>query len=485
MSILRALGRTVAALSSTVEQFFRAVLWPRSSDPIRDYDEAFSPIDVEAVRRHFDLVEQARRFGKRGLPDTLDTALDGPQMRIIAFVQEKVADAFRRANTEFERLRNALKARDVTPLVARAERLPDEVIETIARTTREAETRKTAAALQCEELRRQLDEYKARYRVDRPPRLRDATERRLLLYGTVLLALLQAGANATFFGQGMSYGLTAGIWFAFILGLADVLMHFAIGRQAARVCAPELWNRMLGGALVVVALITVPSYNLGLVHLRLNVRRLGFAEGTDSWWTSVTSDPLGFTDFSSFALLVIGSVCSVLAVVTGWSWDEPIPRLRELGKKLEIERMEHDFWKDREQEASYEVRAEAVAELERIRGQVAHNVMMAEALVSRSERLHQNLNTFVRDAERACKALIQIYRDENRLARRTPPPAYFRDEPAIRFEAPMVIDLREFKEFLGEQIKLRDRLAKETQGLHERITGRGDTNAPRQELLDA
>lgn len=466
-------GSILSRFLRGIGAFFRSLLRPASTDPLRDLDEVFAPIDMEEVIRRFKIAEEAKRFGANELPASTDTHLDGPQNRLKQYIEDEVTAAFRRANSELERLRHALNARDVEPLLAAAEQLPADVARMIETDTREASRRLNSATNERGTIEGELSTYKQRFGLTRNPRLRDYSDLRILLAGTVLLGIGQAAANAVFFSQGMTYGLAASLWFAVLLGVLDIIFHFIGGRQAARVQAPDPWNRLSGVVVVGLIAVTLPIYNLGLVHLRNSVRRLGFADGTDAWLQSMITHPFGFTDFGSFMLLGIGLLCSSLAVWTGWVWDEPVPKLREAGRKLVTLTEELEYWEERKHISAYEARANAEAALERLCGDVMHNTRMSQALVGRIERIHANLTTFVNDAERASVTLLQLYRDENRIARSTPPPAYFHEGVTLQIQQPLDIDLKEVRQIRDRQERLAKVMSDRRAAIHDRIMTAG------------
>ena len=425
------------------------------ADPLDRRDETFEPFDVDALKQGLELAGEAVRFGSRDLPRYDDTSPDAPQVRIRQHIGDQVDEAFRRANRELERLTDAIRARDIRDLADRARRLPDEVSRRASQETAEAEQQMESLGLRRRELQMRLDIYRRRHRLDRGPELKEPHHRKQLLTWTAVLALLQAGANALLFAQGMTYGLSAGLLMAAALGLFDVGYHFSLGRVATRVHAPERLQRVVGGAFLLLIAGSVAFWNLGLVHLRNGIRTQGLADGLELWWTNLRQDPFGFTDFGSFALLAIGLLCSILAVVSAWHWDEPIPVYRRLGRALREVDADLGYWRDRSTVALAEAIEEGQDELDRLYADIDHWVNVAEAVLKRMIRLRENLTVFLRDAERAHEALVRFYRDENRMARSGPPPAYFQQPPVHRFDHPLAVDVAEIRAFVEAQRELR------------------------------
>lgn len=439
-------------------EWIKAIFSPPRPRAGREPDEMFTPIDVEEVGERLRLGEEAARFGGKNLPARDDVELDGPQKRLQQFINEAINTAFRRANVELERLDAALRERDIEPLVVELEQAPARAEERIARRTGAVD--REVSKLEAERTREQerLDRYRTRYGIQREPDLKDAAELRFLVIWTIALAFGQAMTNTLFFAQGIRWGLAAGLGVAFLLGAFDVVMHYLVGRVGSRIHAPGFLDRLVGGFMTGLAVLTVPVWNLGIVHLRNGVRFRGFEQGVEQWLPTFLADPFGFTDFTSWALLAIGVLCSISAVVTGWKWDEPVPVLRAVGRKLRD--IDDELRGLREYRAGIEHDEKDALEEERaaLRERIEVDLQASENIVARMKRLRENLYVFVDDAERAFHALIQRYRDENRLARSTEPPEYFHRRPEIDTTHPLDLEMSVLNERLEAQRALRERV---------------------------
>jgi hypothetical protein len=436
----------------------RRVFGRARRDPLADHDETFAPIDIDRVRGELRLGEEARRFGARDLPHRDDPTPDGPQIRVTAFITEQVDEAFRRANRELERLTDAIRGRDVHGAVERAERLPAELATRTRTDVREANQHVRTLDARRREVRQRVSAFRERHGIARGPELTEPQHRKVLLASTIGLAVVQALANATLFAQGMTFGLSAGLFLAIGLGFFDIGHHFTLGRVATRVHGRGVFNRAVGALFLVLVTASAAFYNLGLVHLRIGIRERGFTDGVNQWWPQFRGDPLGFTDFGSFALLAIGLMCTVLAVVSAWNWDEPIPEYRRLGRRLRELDGDLGHWRDRAERIVQDAVDEGREELERLHDDIDHALNTSEALLHRMTRLKENLSVFVRDAEHAHAVLVRTYRDENRLARQSPPPRYFEDAPSVALEHPLAVDVAQIRRMVEAQRELQAKL---------------------------
>jgi hypothetical protein len=427
--------------------------WFKQTNGRRRFPEAlFAPIDVDALKQRLRLAEQAYRFGKAGLPASDAQNLDGPQRQIAQSLRAELTDAFQQTNTRFAKLWSALRARDVTELVRNIKTLP-------ARVRQELEAERNDLEAELETVRRgrdriqhDLEEYRARYGL-REPELKSRSDRQNVLAVTIIVALAQSVANTAFFAQGATYGISAGLLAAVVLGVADIVFHLHGGRWASMAVAPEWWRRAAGGALALLLIASVVLWNLGIVHLRNGVRLHGFEAGSEQWLDSMMTSLFGFNDFYSWALFLIGLVCSSLAVVAGLSWDEPVPRLRGLGRRLEEANADLHDAGSRLQELKAEGDVEIWSRLETERARIRHNVNISDQLYRDIHTTHDNLLAHVAATRDAFMALIQFYRDENVIARPrdAKPPAYFQQIPTFDTTIPLEVNIVEMRQFVEEQ----------------------------------
>lgn len=432
-------------------------------------EDVFDPVDSEAAKEQFNLAEDAHRYGEKNLPSTDGRTPDNPQRRIRQFIQDEISEAFRRANHKLTNRADAIRGRSVEGLIGEVVELPSEVQERANDQIDRAERKLEELESKRSRERRRLNQYREQYGVDREPRLQQPHTRRRLFFLTFVIAALQALGNAYLFGQGMRFGLSAGLMLALGLGAFDVVMHTVIGFQARKVQAPDRWNRIFGGSATLTLLGSVPSWNLGIVHLRNAIRQRGFDRGIETWLESLTGNPFGFTDFYSFGLLILGLFCSIFAVVTGWNWDEPIPRLRHSGQRLEELDEDIRYWEAKKKRAKEGAVRWGQNRLDSLLEEIDENARVSRTMLEQIITIRDNLFSFTEDVEHVYKTLIEFYRDENRLAREDPPPSYFNEEPEIEIDLPLDLDVSELEETVSRREREREQLREKLEAVREEI----------------
>lgn len=453
----------------SIREFFRRLFAWRSAASDEDPEEVFEPIDVDGLTRELRLEEQAERYGRADLPATDDPAPDHVHVKVQQEVAGRVTRAFRKANRKLHGIEDAVRARSIEAPVEEAMLIPVRATQAMREEDDRLARRVGELRAERDEARARIERYRTRYTLERGLELREEVDQKRRLRWALLLGVGQAVANAVLFAQGMHYGLVMGLSLAVVLGVFDILAHFHAGRIACRVRAPDLGNLTLGAVFTLLVAMSIPSYTFGLVHLRNGIRTRGLAEGFEQWWPALRADPFGFSDFGSFALLAIGLVCSLLAVAAGWTWDEPVPVLREAGRRVRELDGELAWHHDRRRRLRRETAIRARRALGERAETIERNLQAAEALAGHASTLRENLFAFVRDAERAHDTLVQRYRDENRIHRSSPPPAYFREPPSLRLEHPIELDAVATETILAEQRRLERDFHARLPGLQQEI----------------
>lgn len=455
----------------------RSIFFPTPRRQRSTPEDVFDPIDVDEAKDRFQLSEAAHRYGEQNLPASEDKTPDNPQRRIRQLIEDEIAEAFRRANHKLTNLEDAIRARSIQSLVSEVEELPSRVQERANERVDRAEDKLEQLTAQRSREKSRIKKYQQQYNIDRDPRPRESHTRSRLIYYTIGIAALQALGNAFLFGQGMRFGLSAGLILAFFLGLFDVVMHSVTGFQVARLKAKDTWNRTLGTLVALFVMFSVPAWNFGLVHLRNSIRQRGFDRGIEVWLDSLVGSPFGFSDFYSFALLILGLFCSIFAFATGWTWDEPIPTFRESGTRLEELGEDIRHWEAEKKRATVEAVRWGQNRLETLLEDIDENVRVSRSMLERIKTIRDNLFAFAENNEHVYKTLIQFYRDENRMAREDPAPSYFNEEPTITIHNPLELDVSEIEDLVARREREREELEAKLEEIREEIRTIHPTNS--------
>jgi len=382
----------------------------------------FEPFDVDAALSTLQIKRLAADNGRAEIPDSNDTSLDGPQNRIIQYVQGRGAETLAKVTTRLDNLLQRVTQVDLSGA-------PGRVTATLAAWRSQLEelehlTSQELTDLETETARcdARLAAIRARYRLDRPAR----NHQHDLLSWSVLavLWLLQAVLNAYFFALGHEYGLLGGTLFAMILAGVDVTLSTFFGYLGRFVRA----GRALVGVGAVFCLVGaawIVSFNLLAAHLREALLTLPVDSAMSAAAERLLAAPLSLHSADTWLLFLLGLVFSAAALANGFKLDDPVPgygRAQAKKDRLEAELAEVLA----EQLAAIDAAREtAVTALEDEQRSTENELAALQAAVTRMTTLLANAKAYVEHVEGSCNAMIATYRDLNRRFRSTPAPAYF------------------------------------------------------------
>jgi hypothetical protein len=185
--------------------------------------------------------------------------------------------------------------------------------------------------------------------------------------------------------------------------------------------------KVLGAAALAGWLAIVLFYNLAVAHLR-DALSMDPENATTLALQTLQSSPLSLREFDSWILFFVGIVFSSVAFADGWRWDGEYPGFARRRRRLDRAR---DELIDLREEVRSKVRAARnlrSKEIDVFLTDARSRLAALEAAVGAKDTLLANVRGFITHYEDACNALIKCYRDFNRQARATEPPAYFQTE---------------------------------------------------------
>jgi hypothetical protein len=162
----------------------------------------------------------------------------------------------------------------------------------------------------------------------------------------------------------------------------------------------------------------------------------------DAWLPGLLASPFGFSDPLSWLLFGVGVLCSLLALGSGWVWDEPIPLFRKNQRLIlrhteDLQDVEHE-----QTRLVTDIVRRHEARLDALDREAETHVSIIADSVGRIRQLRDDYEGYCVRARETYVALVSRYRDENlrhrdgRLV-----PDYFRRAPGIEFDHQLPISL--------------------------------------------
>jgi hypothetical protein len=413
---------------SRVANLFRS---PRSGEEYVGKSGLFPEIDVPAISRSLRLEQLGRERGARNQPASDAGTFDDVEQQIIARIETYKTRAheiylghLRTYNARIGNLglktllANVLAPADkaMGDFKAQLQDGPDQLHQLRERVIR---------------IETDLADFKRKHGLTRMAHYPSST----FLHWSVVafLALLESFINSSFFGQGDEFGLIGGWIKGILLAFANVLLGLWIGWKGfrQRLRREFLW-KAVGYASAIIYLPLLFWINVSAAHFR-EAMLGGNPETADQMALQAIALTfpllnLALTEFSSWMLIALGCVCSILVAIDGWKMDDPYPGYGQISKRRDQYQDEYARKKRELLQKLEQIRDLALREMKGAGKGVEDNKANHYAYVASRQRLPHEFVQHLTLLEACGNQLLSVYRNANRIARgptSAAPPAHF------------------------------------------------------------
>ena len=421
----------------------------------------------------FELEASGRERGLKGLPPSESPRLDSPETKVVAHCQ----DLFQSRLEEYRRHSASLEERIRTPgptagtdadVEAACLRMKQEVDKERPELEGLAETAQKAIS--------DLNRFRSAEKLTRDA---DYPESRLLHMGFLLaLVVVETFVNGLFFGANVSGGIFAGMSYAVLISVVNVVGLGLLAAVLLRMTKHrDPSKKMVGWTISAVVAAVAVSFNLLVGHYRealavdyppapdtvtinqANVSAQAIQEqntedqGIEACWIGpeeadadqealclFSHNPIRLGGFQSYMLLLIGLLWWLLGAADWFRQEDPYPGYSKLDRRR----------KKAERELADE-RIELLEEIEGIhdRARVDLKRDFTDPVDSRALALtdfrnltgrHADLVDFRRHLEASARGALDIYRASNADTRSTPEPRAWEDRWAADWRVPEAPD---------------------------------------------
>jgi hypothetical protein len=269
------------------------------------------------------------------------------------------------------------------------------------------------------------DLFRQRHRIARPARLSSPGETVLKVGVLAVLFVIEVAINGGFLAKSNEQGLLGGAFQAVSFAALNIIVSFLCGLVPIRLLNRRFgFFKLLGFLSLLAYLAFAASLNLTLSHLREIPPSLTDDVGHQVL-LRLTNTPFMLNDVNSWVFFGIGFAFSLVAMADGLLFTDPFFGYGALERRCTDAADQFTARKAALIEMLQEIRDaagdamnDAVRDLA-VRRSEYDAILQARGALSQRFTEHQN------HIERACRALLAIYREANRRRRQAPEPAYW------------------------------------------------------------
>jgi hypothetical protein len=241
----------------------------------------------------------------------------------------------------------------------------------------------------------------------------------------LLLFVFEVFLNGFFLAKGSELGYVGGAAEALTFALFNIGVSFLIGAVGARELNHRNYLRKLLGLLSLVCYVALAiAINLALAHYREVAGSLVSDAGQEVL-VRLRTTPLGIADVKSWLFFGIGILCSLIAFGDSYLIFDPYPGYGVLEKRRAAAYEAYIRRKNELIDRLLEIRDEAIAILEEANRDLSIRRSEHDAILESRARLVRLFGAHQSHLDRTANALVALYREANKRARKTPPPPRF------------------------------------------------------------
>jgi hypothetical protein len=410
--------------------------WLWSTGAKSDEDDGFdlTPLNVPQLKKELRLTAEGRRLGEGGVPSEDATALAGPEAEALQRVEKRRSEYVKWGARRLAILDQELQRRSVTQQVNRALQADKEFGRTASAllSKHDAVLRglsETAAKRQAE-----LESFKGENKLTVEAQYPRGLMPKLRIVLLLLLVLIEAIANASFFAKGLDTGLVGGAQWAALLASFNVLVAYLLGRfwvpNLNHVRAARKLFGFCGALLSVGAMVGI---GLGIAHFRDALTSEAASPETVALAT-LTTAPAHLQDVFSWMLFGVSLMFAVIALWDGYTSDDAYPGYGKVSRLAQAAREAHDLELDGIRETLEELRDTELKQLYETAKEAQARLSLAAEHIGDKQSAKTRLDAAMLVTEADLRALLATFRDENVVAQRAKgfnPPAYFSRQPKL------------------------------------------------------
>ena len=388
-----------------------------------------NPYDVARLVDELNLVPEARRLGKAGVPAPDATRPGGAEAEAIQRVDKVRQDYVDWAMTRLSVINEALTKSDITHAVNRARQADKEFERKASSLMTEREAVLRATGDRARQLDGELKGFRSQHHLTRQPAYPTVAGKFLSYAILAVLVVVEGVVNAKFFAEGVDSGLFGGAGYAMALAFLNVSAAFAFGKWPSRyVRHHQISLKIVGWLFTAGALIVVVAVGLGIAHFR-DALTAGGADAPAEALRALVESPWHLKDLMSWGLFGISVLFGLIAYFDGVLSDDPYPGYGNVARRADEAAKDYEDELQSLRSELDAVRTEELKLLDEAAREAQGGVARYANLIGEKRAASSRLEKALGGAAYTLDAVLLKFRQENEVARQgLARPAYF-DRP--------------------------------------------------------
>lgn len=373
-------------------------------------------VDVDELADRLQIEERGKQDGAQGIPAADGKSLSVTEREIVVEIRGIWDETVQGAKRAYDGIRGRYASytaeTDIDSVLAE----PANIAVKLADIARDDRDRVSDAYENVKDARRELERFKTRENIERPPRPpRNHTVDFAIL---AVFALIELGVNTSMFAGGEAQGVAGALTKVLAIPVLNIGGCAALTFLLVRQLLLRSTARKLLGVLGVLTTITwLIGLNLFVAHWRDSSEAAMAPDAVQSALQGALQHPLVLKSFMSWVLLFLGLLAGAAAIVEGWQWTDPIPGY---GQKAQHLREADDAWsnlRDAVVGRLHELADASIEELKQVHRRADIAIRERPALNGEVSSLNEDLRLYADHLQAVLDILTARYREENLRAR--------------------------------------------------------------------
>jgi hypothetical protein len=384
----------------------------------------FLPLNLDKVKKDFKLEEKAKDNGCRQLPSSESDDFDEVESAIINFIETERARCLSEFNDHLTTYSQRLANLNIEARLTQVTLAAKEAIGDFKEQIHQGQDDLIISRDNLKEHASHIENFKRANGLTRPAHYPTS---KFLNWGIIaILSVGEALANALFLAVGNEFGLLGGVGEAAAIAFLNIGGALFIGRKVV----PWIWHKkivwkLLGTVLTATFVAANGTFNVFVAHYRDALANAMSDQAAVLAVSSFIADPFNIHDFTSWVMVGIGCFSALIALLDGFSMDDPYPNYGHWDRRR---RRAYETYTDKKAylfddlKQTREIASTGLAQLkdDLVKRRQEHN-----SIIANRSNLLTNFDAHQNHLESCGRELITLYRARNREARNTMPPKHF------------------------------------------------------------